>query len=161
YSLADSSTTAAEAVAYARAALVAQPESPVVYLNLANALRQQGLEKEPEAEAATRKAIALQPDYAVAYVHLAANQLKQKKLPQAEADSRVPVPSVPPRELLRRSPPASPARFEIPSFFLSDQSGEVKMRRQYRSRLFKSVPELPERRGLHGHGEEPIKSLAV
>jgi serine/threonine protein kinase/predicted Zn-dependent protease len=86
--LGNDSARAAEAVAFGRAALALRPESPVVYLNLANALGHQGLEKEPEAEALTRKAIALQPDYAVAYIHLGSGLRNQKKFPEAEAAFR-------------------------------------------------------------------------
>jgi serine/threonine protein kinase/cytochrome c-type biogenesis protein CcmH/NrfG len=100
--LGDDPARAAEAVAFGRAALALRPESPVVYLNLANALGHQGLDKEPEAEALCRKAIALQPDYAVAYVHLAANQLNQKNFAEAEAAFRKAAQLQPTAVFLRR-----------------------------------------------------------
>jgi serine/threonine protein kinase/Flp pilus assembly protein TadD len=78
----------AEAEAYCRAALAAQPEIPEAYLSLANALGNQGLDREPEAEAASRKAISLQPDNDAAYYFLGNGQLKQNKLPQAAAAFR-------------------------------------------------------------------------
>jgi serine/threonine protein kinase/Flp pilus assembly protein TadD len=60
-------TTLADGVGYLRAALVIQPRSSVVYMNLAHALLNQ--RKAIEAEAACLQAIALKPDSA-AYVIL-------------------------------------------------------------------------------------------
>ena len=77
--------TAAEAVSYFRAALVVQPDSPVVYLNLANAIGTQGLEHENGAQAAVRKAIALKPDYAEAYRYMGNGLLGQRKYSEAVA----------------------------------------------------------------------------
>jgi serine/threonine protein kinase/Flp pilus assembly protein TadD len=75
---------ATEAVAFCRVALAIQPRSAVVYLNLANALGIQGVEKEPEAEAACRKAIELQPS-GLAYFCLGNSLRNQNRAPEAIA----------------------------------------------------------------------------
>jgi tetratricopeptide (TPR) repeat protein len=75
---------AAEAVGFFRAALVVQPQSPYVYIHLANALGTQGLKYEPDAEAACRKAIELNSNFAEAYFFLSNGLAKQKRLPEAE-----------------------------------------------------------------------------
>jgi predicted Zn-dependent protease len=76
--------TAAEAVSFCRAALVVQPDSPVVWLNLANAIGTQGIHKQPEAELLTRKVIVQWPNYAASY-HMLGNSLTiQGRLAEAE-----------------------------------------------------------------------------
>jgi serine/threonine protein kinase len=75
---------AREAVGYFRAALALQPQSPHVYLHLADAIGTQGLEHEAEAQETTRKAIALKPDYAEAYFFLGNGLWNEKKAPEAE-----------------------------------------------------------------------------
>ena len=80
--------TATEAVGYGRAALAVRPESAVVYLTLANAVGNQGVQWEPEAEALLHKAMALEPGNPHVYIHLGNNQRNQKKFPEAEAAFR-------------------------------------------------------------------------
>ncbi len=76
----------AERIRFYQAALVIRPQSSRVYVNLSNALYEQG--KLEEAEAASRKAIEFKPDYAEAHGDLSSILLAQGKPAEAEAACR-------------------------------------------------------------------------
>jgi serine/threonine protein kinase/tetratricopeptide (TPR) repeat protein len=77
---------AAEAVAFARAALAQRPQNPVAHVTLGNALH--GWGKLPEAAAEFREASRLKPDYAMAHYNLGNLLRDQRQYPEAEAAYR-------------------------------------------------------------------------
>jgi tetratricopeptide (TPR) repeat protein/tRNA A-37 threonylcarbamoyl transferase component Bud32 len=75
-----------QAVRFYQAALALRPDSPIVFTNLGNALRDQG--RLPEAETALRKAIELKPNLPRAHNSLGNVLSDQRKLAEAEAAYR-------------------------------------------------------------------------
>jgi serine/threonine protein kinase/tetratricopeptide (TPR) repeat protein len=82
----DDTSDPADAVRFFQAALSLRPSSTVTYVNLSQALKNQG--KLIDAEAASRKAIALTPHEALAYSSLAGTLGSQKRWVEAEVAAR-------------------------------------------------------------------------
>jgi serine/threonine-protein kinase len=76
----------AERARFLQTALALRPHSPAAYINLGNALKDQG--KFAEAEAKYRRAIELRPDFAAAYANLGIALDDQGKPVEAEAAYR-------------------------------------------------------------------------
>jgi tetratricopeptide (TPR) repeat protein len=75
-----------EAIRFYTAAVALRPQSPGVYINLGDALREQG--RLDEAVAAARRAIALMPEYATAYMNLGTALGQMGRLDEAVAALR-------------------------------------------------------------------------